>query len=202
MAEIKQLKDPVSRRRFLAVGGSTTAVAAFLAACGDDSGTTTRPPTTMAGGASETAEFGKGDIGILNYALTLEYLETAFYADVVKSGLFKGADLETIRRFGQRGGRTRPGSDRGREAARRQAGAGTESRVPAEEREGGSGTGRRPSRTSAPRPTSARRRTSRALKSWPRRSPSTASRGGTLPSSTPCWANRSPRTAPSPSRPT
>jgi rubrerythrin len=52
------------------------------------------------GGSSETAEFGKGDIGILNYALTLEYLETAFYADVVRSGLFKGADLETIRKFG------------------------------------------------------------------------------------------------------
>jgi rubrerythrin len=57
----------------------------------------------MAGGkgASETAEFGKGDVGILNYALTLEYLETAFYADVVKSGLFKGAELETIRKFGR-----------------------------------------------------------------------------------------------------
>jgi rubrerythrin len=101
MAEIKQLKDPVSRRRFLAVGGSTTAVAAFLAACGDDSGTTTTTSTMgSGGGASETAEFGKGDVGILNYALTLEYLETAFYADVVKSGLFKGADLETIRKFG------------------------------------------------------------------------------------------------------
>jgi rubrerythrin len=101
MAEIKQLKDPVSRRRFLAVGGSTTAVAAFLAACGDDSGTTTTTSTMGSGGdASETAEFGKGDVGILNYALTLEYLETAFYADVVKSGLFKGADLETIRKFG------------------------------------------------------------------------------------------------------
>jgi len=102
MAEIKQLKDPVSRRRFLAVGGSTTAVAAFLAACGDDSGTTTTTTDTMGsgGGASETAEFGKGDIGILNYALTLEYLETAFYADVIKSGLFKGAELETIRKFG------------------------------------------------------------------------------------------------------
>jgi rubrerythrin len=101
MAEIKQLKDPVSRRRFLAVGGSSTAVAAFLAACGSDSGTTTTS-TSMGsgGGASETAQFGKGDIGILNYALTLEYLETAFYADVVKSGLFKGADLETIRKFG------------------------------------------------------------------------------------------------------
>jgi rubrerythrin len=103
MAEIKQLKDPVSRRKFLAVGGSTTAVAAFLAACGDDSGTTTMTTDTMGsgGGASETAEFGKGDVGILNYALTLEYLETAFYADVVKSGLFKGADLETIRKFGR-----------------------------------------------------------------------------------------------------
>jgi rubrerythrin len=102
MAEIKQLKDPVSRRRFLAVGGSTTAVAAFLAACGDDSGTTTTTSEMgSGGGASETAEFGKGDIGILNYALTLEYLETAFYADVVKSGLFVGADLETIRKFGR-----------------------------------------------------------------------------------------------------
>jgi rubrerythrin len=103
MADIKQLKDPVSRRRFLAVGGSTTAVAAFLAACGDDSGTTSTTMTdsmSSGGGASETAEFGKGDVGILNYALTLEYLETAFYADVVKSGLFKGADLKTIRKFG------------------------------------------------------------------------------------------------------
>jgi rubrerythrin len=101
MADIKQLKDPVSRRRFLAVGGSTTAVAAFLAACGDDSGTTSTTSTRESGGgASETAEFGKGDVGILNYALTLEYLETAFYADVVKSGLFKGADLKTIRKFG------------------------------------------------------------------------------------------------------
>jgi rubrerythrin len=100
MADIKQLKDPVSRRRFLAVGGSGTAVAAFLAACGDDSGTTTTTSTMGSGGASETAEFGKGDIGILNYALTLEYLETAFYAEVVKSGLFKGADLATIRKFG------------------------------------------------------------------------------------------------------
>ena len=94
-------KDPVSRRRFLALTGGSTAAAAFLAACGSDDSTTTMTAAAgSGGGSSETAQFGKGDIGILNYALTLEYLETAFYADVVKSGLFKGAELEAIRKFG------------------------------------------------------------------------------------------------------
>src|SRR4051794_39069917 len=103
MADIKQLAGPQSRRKFLAVGGGSTALAAFLAACGsDDSGTATADASKMgSGGKSETAQFGKGDVGILNYALTLEYLETAFYAEVVKSGLFKGSDLETIRKFGR-----------------------------------------------------------------------------------------------------
>jgi hypothetical protein len=91
-------KDPVSRRKLLAVGGGSTALAAFLAACGSDSSSTST--MAAAAGKSGTEKFGKGDIGILNYALTLEYLETAFYQDVVKSGLFKGSDLETIRKFG------------------------------------------------------------------------------------------------------
>jgi len=101
MADSKELANPLSRRRFLAVGGGSTALAAFLAACGDDGSTTTMSTMMDSGGGSETAQFGKGDVGILNYALTLEYLETAFYADVVKSGLFKGSDLETIRKFGR-----------------------------------------------------------------------------------------------------
>jgi len=92
--------DPVSRRRFMVLGGGSAA-AAFLAACGSDDETTTSMGGSAGGGGGETAKFGKGDIGILNYALTLEYLETAFYADVVKSGLFKGAELETIRKFGE-----------------------------------------------------------------------------------------------------
>ncbi|HWT90440.1 MAG TPA: ferritin-like domain-containing protein [Solirubrobacterales bacterium] len=85
----------------MAAGGGSAALAAFLAACGGGDDSTTSTTSSMGGGADETAQFGKGDVGILNYALTLEYLETAFYADVVKSGLFKGAELETIRKFGQ-----------------------------------------------------------------------------------------------------
>jgi hypothetical protein len=98
----KLAKDPVSRRKFLALTGGSTAAAAFLAACGSDDGTTTTASSaSTGGGGDETAEFGKGDVGILNYALTLEYLETAFYADVVKSGLFKGAEQVTIEKFGE-----------------------------------------------------------------------------------------------------
>jgi rubrerythrin len=97
-------QDPVSRRKFMAVGGGTSLVA-FLAACGgggSSSGTTTMAQSKPmnSGGESETAQFGKGDIGILNYALTLEYLETVFYEEVVKSGLFKGKELAVLKKFG------------------------------------------------------------------------------------------------------
>ncbi len=91
--------DPVSRRRFLAVGGGTTAAGLVLAACGDDddetAGTTTETNEDMA------SQFGEGDLGIVNYALTLEYLEAAFYDEVAKSGLFKGEDLALIEEIGQ-----------------------------------------------------------------------------------------------------
>jgi rubrerythrin len=94
-------RDPISRRKLIVLGGGSAA-AAFLAACGsDDDSTTTMATSTGAGANAVVAEkFGKGDVGILNYALTLEYLETAFYADVAKSGLFKGPDQATIKKFG------------------------------------------------------------------------------------------------------
>jgi len=96
------ISDPVSRRRFIGVGGGSTAIAAFVAACGGGSGSdsTTTTQSAAAIPPPPEAQFGKGDLGILNYALTLEYLETAFYADVVKSGLFSGSSLDTIRKFG------------------------------------------------------------------------------------------------------
>ncbi len=101
--------DQVSRRKFIAVGGGTS-LAAFLAACGGGGSSTTmvtgntttekEPEPTSNGKESETEEFGKGDIGILNYALTLEYLEAGFYKEVAKSGLFKGKELAVLKQFG------------------------------------------------------------------------------------------------------
>jgi hypothetical protein len=102
---MKDMQTTISRRRFIAVGGGAAATSVVLAACGDDNGDDTAA-TTMDSGAtmdvsddSALAQFGDGDLGILNYALTLEYIEAAFYAEVVRSGLFKGGDLALIRSF-------------------------------------------------------------------------------------------------------
>jgi Ferritin-like domain len=92
--------DPVSRRKFFAIGGGTSAAAAFLAACGGDDETSTVAAMPDEQASQMADRFGEGDLGIVNYALTLEYLETAFYADAARSGLFKGDDLALIKHIG------------------------------------------------------------------------------------------------------
>jgi rubrerythrin len=94
-------RDPVSRRRFFAVSGGTGASAALLAACGGDDDATNVTTPTISTDEDTGSQFGEGDLGIVNYALTLEYLETAFYNDVAASGLFKGDDLALIKRIGE-----------------------------------------------------------------------------------------------------
>ena len=103
-------EDPVSRRKFVAATGSGGALAVFLAACGGSSdsstsstsseSTTSSQSTSSSAAGGGTEQFGKGDLGIVNYALTLEYLEAAFYDDVTKSGLFKGDQLTLLKQFG------------------------------------------------------------------------------------------------------
>jgi rubrerythrin len=101
--------DPSDRKRFLkAVGGTAGAgaFALFLAACGSDdkkpsSNSTGTTSTQQPAAKTGTEMFGKGDLGILGYALTLEYLETQFYADAAKSGKLSGKVLAVAKEFGE-----------------------------------------------------------------------------------------------------
>lgn len=107
-------RDPASRKRFLKMmGGGVAASSAFgilLAACGgnDDGGTTGQAGGDTTTGATSRDETGttetgaaEGDLEILNYALTLEYLEADFYRKVGDAGLFKGAELSLLQTFGE-----------------------------------------------------------------------------------------------------
>jgi rubrerythrin len=97
--------DPTSRKRFLRQAGGAgvaASLAAFVAACGDDDSRSSSSPAATSTPAAKTGteQFGKGDLGIANYALTLEYLETEFYAKAAESGMLKGKVLETAKTFG------------------------------------------------------------------------------------------------------
>jgi hypothetical protein len=111
-------RDDVARNRFLKMAGrrmgagaAATSLAAFIAACGSTSSSTSSASSgatssNAAAGTSSTSSSAtsmassSGDLAIVNYALTLEYLESQFYAEVIKSGLFHGKDLSVIKTFG------------------------------------------------------------------------------------------------------
>ena len=97
--------DPTSRKKFLRQAGGTgvaASLAVFVAACGGDdaSSSSKSTPTSTPMASTGTEQFGKGDLGIANYALTLEYLETEFYAKAAESGMLKGRILELAKGFG------------------------------------------------------------------------------------------------------
>lgn len=91
-------RDDASRRKFMKLvgAGGAGAFATFLAACGSSKKTSS---STAAGAPSTTSTTASatGDLGIVNYALTLEYLEADFYAKVVASGLFKGKQQDLLK---------------------------------------------------------------------------------------------------------
>jgi hypothetical protein len=117
---VEQLaRDDGARKQFLKMAGkrmgagvAATSLAAFIAACGSaSSSSSTAAGTSGAAGtgtssaagtgmASSTTSAASGDLAIVNYALTLEYLESQFYAKVVSSGLFHGKNLSVLKSFG------------------------------------------------------------------------------------------------------
>jgi hypothetical protein len=103
-------RDDVERKKFLKMAGKTigtgaaaSGLAAFIAACGGSSSSMTpgsAGATTGASSAPTSKTSSFCDLGIVNYALTLEYLEAQFYDKVIASGFFKGATLATLKSFG------------------------------------------------------------------------------------------------------
>jgi rubrerythrin len=101
------VRDDSDRKRFLKMTGAAGAAsfgAFVLAACGSSSSSSSSSATGAAATASPTAggsSNGTGDLAIVNYALTLEYLESEFYAKVVASGLFSGKVASLVKSFGE-----------------------------------------------------------------------------------------------------
>ncbi len=110
-------RDDVERKKFLKMAGkrmgggaAAASLAAFIAACGSSSSSSSKAATSSASSSAAPASSSStassssassGDLMIVNYALTLEYLESQFYAKVLKSGLFKGSPyLPVLKTFG------------------------------------------------------------------------------------------------------
>ncbi len=97
MTALRELADdPSDRKRFLRMvggAGAASAFAIFVAACGDDDESSS---SSSSGGSSTTTNSEgsmKGDLEIVQYALTLEHLETDFYNAVIDSGVVKDMAL-------------------------------------------------------------------------------------------------------------
>jgi hypothetical protein len=98
-------RDPSSRKRFLAkVGGTAAAgmLASFAAACGQKDRIYPNPESPEAsqnpsvGGGTV---FGEGDVGIVNFALFLEYFEADFYDELNRTDLFRGRTRDMFRKI-------------------------------------------------------------------------------------------------------
>ncbi len=105
LAELRE--DASSRKRFLRMvggGGAVAALGTLLAACGDDDSDDTAATTTGTGTTATVEDRGTaaGDLEIVNFALTLEFLEADFYRQVVEAGIIEDRAVADIaKKFGE-----------------------------------------------------------------------------------------------------
>ena len=84
-------EEPSSRSQFLKIAGGTGAAGAlalFIAACGGDDEKSSSSSSSSSDKKTDSGS-AKGDLEIVNYALTLEHLEVAFYQAAIDSGEVK-----------------------------------------------------------------------------------------------------------------
>jgi len=85
-------EEPSSRSQFLKIAGGTGAAGAlalFIAACGGDDEKSSGSSSSGSDTEKMSSGSAKGDLKIVNYALTLEHLEVAFYQAAIDSGEVK-----------------------------------------------------------------------------------------------------------------
>jgi rubrerythrin len=92
-------REPGSRAQFLKIvggAGAAGALSVLIAACGGDDEESTSGSSGSSSSSSSGGGASKGDLEILNYALTLEYLEADFYRQVLDSGEVKDKKVAEV----------------------------------------------------------------------------------------------------------
>ena len=91
---VLSFKTETDRRKFFKIAGAVGVGMTYVAFGGLGA------PSAAAAEVRSVAPSTGGDLDILNYALTLEYLESDFYAKGLSKGFLSGRDLELVTPIG------------------------------------------------------------------------------------------------------